>query len=353
MVMKKCVFLFVLLLVLVGCKQKDDNVIEIGAILPLTGYAASDGQICKEGLDLAVQEINMKQSKYLFKVVYEDNKSSAKDGLMAFKKLRSSGVKYFLGFGGQFLLSFIPDTKNQDMILFANGAPNREILTLSNRCFRIYTNAEIVTEKKLSFFRENNIKNIGILYLQNETFSRYARVLQEKFVKEGGKVSLMEGFDPDCRDFKSIINKIPQDSLECVYISGAGEGVGMFIHQLFTNPKTDNIPIVGEMSLGTSSNVDMIGEIKAPIYIIDNYMSPEFKQAYFESYNRTPNAYAVYAYITPYILYESFEQNGGITTPKVIYDYIRKSVFKTAAGSLSFDPTTGEPNLEMVINVLE
>lgn len=352
--MKRIAFLILVLsLVFVGCKQKESDVIKIGAILPLTGYAASDGQICKEGLELAIHEINNQQSKYTFKVIYEDNKSTPKDGLMAFKKLKSNGVHYFVGFGGQFLLSFIPETKNQDLILFANGAPNREILSLSNRCFRIYPNAEIVTKKKMSFFKEKEIKNVGIIYLQNETFSRYAKVFQEEFQKESGTISLMEGFDPDCRDFKNIINKIREEELECVYISGAGEGVGVFIHQLFSNPRTEHIPVVGEMSLATSTNIELIGEIKAPIYVIDNYMSPEFVETYSKTYKRSPNAYAVYAYVIPYLLYDSFEHNNGITSPEVIYDYINNNNFNTAAGTLSFDSNTREPNLEMIINVIE
>ncbi|MBR4792764.1 MAG: ABC transporter substrate-binding protein [Bacteroidaceae bacterium] len=346
-------FVITLLLIITGCKQKDTNLIEIGAILPLTGYGAADGQICKEGLDLAIKEINSQQSTYKFKAIYEDNKSSAKDGLMAFKKLRSNGVNYFVGFGGQFLLSFIPETKNQNLILFANGAPNREILSLSNRCFRIYPTAELVTEKKISLLKEKEMKKVGVIYLQNETFSRYAKVFQEAFLQENGIISIMEGFDPDCRDFKNIINKIREDEVDCIYISGAGEGVGVFIHQLFSNPQTEHIPVIGEMSLATSTNIDLIGEIKAPIYVVDNYMDSEFVNAYSESYKRSPNAYAVYAYIIPHLLYYSFEHNNGDISPEINYDYIYKNKFQTAAGSLSFDTITREPLLEMIINTIE
>ena len=100
--MRRTTFIILsVLLLFSSCQQKKD-IIEIGAIIPLTGWAAFTGQTCKEGLDLAIQDINNEQTDYTFKVIYEDCKSSPKDALMAYKKLRSSGIEYFVGFGGQF-----------------------------------------------------------------------------------------------------------------------------------------------------------------------------------------------------------------------------------------------------------
>ena len=133
---------------LTGCQgKKEDNVIKIGAILPLTGYAAFNGQTCKEGLELALSEIDSIKTNYKFDFRCEDSKSSVKDAQMAYKKLRSFGTNYFVAFGGQFLLGFAPETNNQDVVLFAEGTPNMNILSLTNRCFRVYPNVEMVTDK--------------------------------------------------------------------------------------------------------------------------------------------------------------------------------------------------------------
>ncbi len=352
--MKK-IFAFISILCLVlatSCKNKNEGTVKVGAILPMTGYAAFNGQTCKEGLELALGEIDSTKVDYKFKILYEDSKSSAKDGQMAYKKLRSMGVNYFVGFGGQFLLGFAPETNNQNVILFAEGTPNMNILSMTNRCFRVYPNVEMVTDKICEFFEEKGVKNAGVVYLQNEAYSMYGSSFKTKFENRGGTISLFEGYDPSERDFKNIVNKAINKGIQCIYVAGAGESTALFTRQLFTNPQTSSISVIGDMSLSTSSNLEVIGEIKAPLYIVDNYMTPEFVQKYQKTYGKTPNAFSVFAYATPYIMLEAFKATG-TTEAKTIYDYIRKTEFTTAAGKIYFDEKTCEPHLEMIISTIQ
>ena len=87
-----------------GCRTNKSDQVELGAIIPLTGYASSVGTLFQHGLELAVEELNHDSVGISFNVNLEDSKSSPKDALMAYRKLESMGVKYFLGFGGQFVL---------------------------------------------------------------------------------------------------------------------------------------------------------------------------------------------------------------------------------------------------------
>ncbi|RMD57361.1 MAG: hypothetical protein D6828_03820 [Nitrospirae bacterium] len=45
-----------------GCKKQEPETIKIGAILPLTGDAAQYGEWAKNGISLAVDEINAKKN---------------------------------------------------------------------------------------------------------------------------------------------------------------------------------------------------------------------------------------------------------------------------------------------------
>lgn len=353
--MKKVNFLLsltLLSLLAVSCKQTPSNVIEIGAILPLTGYGAANGQMCKNGLELAVNEINNSQKDFVFSLTYEDNKSSTKDGLMAYRKLYNAGFDYYVGFGGQYLLGFIPETNNKDIILFVNGTPNLNILSQTNRCFRVYPNIDMFTDKIIEFYNDNEIKNAGVVFLQNEAYTKYGESFREKFRKQGGVVSIYEGFEPNCRDFKNIINKVAKSGAQCIFVSGAGESTAMFTHQLFANPRTSHISVIGDMSLSTSSNIEIIGECKSPVYYIDNYMDSCFVESYKVKYQSNPNAYAVYAYAIPYVLLQACKEKKDISDVKAIYDYIKGTSFSTAAGQISFDSVTCEPNLEMTISII-
>lgn len=352
--MKRIVFVvLVFSLIFIGCKQKKSNEVEIGAILPLTGYFSFNGQCCKEGLDLAVQEINNSQSKYKFTIIYEDNHSLTKDGIMSYKKFHTQNIKYILGFGGQLQSGFISETNNQDLILFAHAANNTEFLSLSNRCLRFYPTTEIFAQIITNFWEKSSITNVGIVYLQNDAFTKLGEAVRSEFVAKGYKVSLFEGYDPNSRDYKDIVNKAANKDIQCIYIAGSSETAASFVHQLFSNPKTDNIAIIGEMSLASSSNRELIGEIKAPIYLVDNNISDSFLEKYKNTYNKTPNAYAAYAYANMYMLLEALDNVADISDAKSVYRYFRNNTFETVIGSVSFDNKTGEPNFELIINELK
>ena len=296
--MKRKILLIAMIasVVLYGCNQEESNEIEIGAILPLTGYFSLNGESCKEGLELALQELNDNHTKYQLKVTYEDNHSLTKDGLMAYKKLRAQNTKYILGFGGQLQSGFIAETNNQDLVLFAHAANNTEFMELTNRCLRFYPTTETFSKIITEFWEKSLITNVGIVYLQNDAFTKLGQAVCTEFKAKGYNVSLFEAYDPTSRDYKDIINKAIGKGIQCIYVAGRSETAASFVHQLFSNPKTSNISVIGEMSLSSSSNREIIGEIKAPIYLVDNMMSDEFLSSYSMKYNKTPNAYAAYAY---------------------------------------------------------
>ena len=347
---RKLLFIAMLAVIFAGCQQKKSNVIEIGAILPLTGYSASNGTLFNKGLELALEEINQDSSGILINMNLEDCKSSPKDGLMAYRKLESKGIKYYVGFGGQFVLGYSSETNNSDKVLFISAAPNQNILSLSNRTLRIFPNTEMVTDKIRDYAVSCNYSNVAIIYMQNEAYSMYYESALKKLKAAGINVVFVETYDPNCRDFRNIVNKLSQYKVDMIYSAGVGESSALLTKQLYNNSATSNIPIIGDMNFSTPDNLKIIGEVKSPLYCIDSYMDKTFVEKYTDKYNQSPNAYAVYGYIIPYILKEAVLALGTDVGGEAVYEYIRTHVFTTAAGEVSFDQTTGEPVLNIVVN---
>lgn len=347
---KVIIFLLAVTCLLSGCKQKTSSSIEIGAIIPLTGFSASNGVMFQQGIQLAVDEINAENGEVTFNVQYEDSKSSAKDANFAYRKLSSSGIKYYAGLGGQFILGFAPETKDSDKILFATAAPNSNLLTLTNRCFRLFPTIEMVTDKIRDYIVKNDYKKIAIVYMQIEAYSMYNESIQRKLAEVGREVVFVESYEPNTRDFKNIVNKLSAQNPDFVYAAGAGESAALFTKQLFNNPKTSHLPVIGDMNFSHPENLAIIGELKAPVSVVDNYMSPEFVSHYKEVYNQTPTAYSVYGYIIPYLLKSAFDALGIEASSTEVYDYIHNNVSTTAAGSISFDAVSSEPNLDLIVN---
>ena len=85
------------------------NEIRIGAVLPLTGASAWNGSMFKQGLDMAVNEINDMDLPFSFVIELEDSQSSAVEGPVAYSRLSSKGIKYFVAHGGQYIIGFAVD----------------------------------------------------------------------------------------------------------------------------------------------------------------------------------------------------------------------------------------------------
>lgn len=360
--MKKFALIFIgllccILIVFYTCRQKGEeinsNEIKIGAIIPLTGFSASNGILFKQGMELAINEINKDSSDICFSVQIEDCKSSPKDAYTAFRKLNSQNIQIFAGFGGQFVLGFAPETKDTDKILFASATPNSNLMTLTNRCFRLFPTAEMMTDRAVDFIIEKGFSKIAIVYMQLDSYSMYNELMQNKLIRANKEISFVESYDPNCRDFKNLVNKLSQADVDIIYSAGVGESSALFARQVFDNPKTSTIPIIGDMNFSNSENLKVIGKNTAPIYNIESYMNEKFSQNYYSAFNQSPNTYAVYGYIIPYLLKETYLKLGGTAKLDDIFNYIKNGEFDTAAGKLSFDSKTGEPNLTLIVKTTE
>lgn len=343
--------LLVCLFVLYSCKPKSENVINIGAILPLTGYAATNGQMSQRAIDLAIDSLN-KVSKVKYNVIYEDSKSLPKDAATCYKKLHAQGVKYLIGFGGATLYSFIPETNNKDEILFATATPNVGILELSNRCLRIYPNVPMVTGRILQFVQENEYKRVALLYIQNEVYAGYANIFKQQIESAGEKLCFYEGYDPSTTDYKNIINKLIVSKPDCIYLASTGESTGVVIRQIYTDGRLGSTPIVGDISLANSENIALIGEIKTPVYVVNGPIEKGFIELFRNKYGSTPNAFAAYSYSIPFMINQSYKELGDKSDIVTLYDYFIKNSFDSCIGSISFDKNSREPNLELIMENL-
>lgn len=350
--MKKIgLYLLIGLIAFQACKPKSDNVVNIGAILPLTGYAATNGQMSQRAIDLAIDSLNQ-TSKIKYKVIYEDSKSLPKDAATCYKKLHAQGVKYLIGFGGATLYSFIPETNNKEELLFATATPNVGILELSNRCLRVYPNVPMVTGRILDYVKENSYKNVALLYIQNEVYAGYANTFKKQIEETGQKLCFYEGYDPSTTDYKNIINKLLASKPDCIYLASTGESTGVVIRQIFTDGRMGNVPIFGDISLANSENVALIGEIKTPVYIVNGPISDDFNQLFKAKYGSTPNAFAAYSYAIPFMIDEALNKVGEEADIQQVYQHILSSSYNSVIGGISYDENTHEPVLDLIIEKL-
>ncbi len=283
-----------------------DEVIKIGAILPLSESGAIFADYIKSGIELKLDEINDQGKK--IEILYEDSKNIPSQGISAYRKLNNiNGVKIFIPAMSSIskaLVSFASDTTTLQLgtaVAFPNytsGYPN---------VFRFYPNSDNLTGVMAKYFLNNiNVENVGIVYV-NDEFGMASMSNFRKTIEGKKNVVISEPYEITQKDFKQTIEKLNNSNAGAVYLSGYGPAYISFIKQLKELQKKEFI-IMGDMTLGLPSTFEQIGNLMEGVYYVDGEMSEEFISKYEKKHGKKPSTYAGYAYDLLGIFYQAYKK---------------------------------------------
>lgn len=207
-----------------GCSRNgDEDVIRIGATLPLSGDAALWGQNTKKGIELALEEINSSGGVLgkKIEVVYEDTQALPRKGVDAYKKLTSidqvsaiiddsvSGVT----------LAMAPLAERDKVVILATGATSPEITNAGDYIFRIWNSDTYESEVATEYIYEQLKKeSVAILFINND----YGKGLERAFAKNlttlGGCISVSQAFSQGESNLRAQITKIKALNPDVIYL---------------------------------------------------------------------------------------------------------------------------------------
>ena len=164
-----------------------------------------------------------------------------------------------------------------------------------------------------------------------------------------GKEFKAQPFPPFIKD---IINKILQNHVDCVYVSGFGESYISFVKQFNNDPRTHNIILTGDMTFGLPDTKSKIGITSSVIHYADAIITSDFSKTYTNAYSESPNSYAAYTYTVPFLIQAALDNGCKLNNIDGIYKYITTTSFDSAMGSLCFT-CDGESNLQFSMKTLE
>lgn len=206
-----------------------EQVYKIGAILPLTGPAASFGQTNLRGIELAIKHLNQAGNGKRFELALEDSMSDPKSGVAAFKKLEQQGVKVIITSLSSVALALVPPADSAQILLFADVA-HPKVTDSSALVFRHSQTAEQEAKLLANYLSSEGIKTIGLLWVNDD----YGLTFQEAFQKNKGSITIssLENFEKTEMDFRNIVTKILSPKPEAVIVCGYGKPLGMAIKRL-------------------------------------------------------------------------------------------------------------------------
>lgn len=196
--------------------------IKIGFIGPLSGDAAAYGEPVKNGIELAVNEINSAGGVKgrQIQMIYEDGKCSGKDSASAAQKLVNiDKVKYIIGgiCSGE-AFGFSPITIKAKVFVIMPGASAPTLSGLSPYLVRNNPNDNFAGIS-LADFVAKSYKNAFTISEQTDFAKGIESVFLAQLQKNGQTNSGTQSYDSKTTDFRSILSKVKETNPDVVFIN--------------------------------------------------------------------------------------------------------------------------------------
>lgn len=331
-----------------SCTNKT-NVVKIGVVGPMTGAGAATADYWVNGLNLAIDQINAKENGTTYELVFEDCRSDAKEAVSCYKRLELQGIKYMIAVGGQFAMAIAPLTKEQDVLYFTTSDYNDAVLNATDCAFRAYPSANTLGKTAAEYlYNELGKKNVATVIINTVPNLLAGKAFVANFEALGGTVAFSDTYDIGQFDFKDMVAKMAQKTIDCVFYIGFGQSANAFTTQLYANPKFNDVVILGDVNMSTKDYLTSVENIPLDVYVADTKLSDEFEKIYNEKYGNPSNSIASCASIIPFIIDEARQNAENKNDLKSQLNYIRGREFSSPVGTIVFD-NTGNVQLPMQV----
>lgn len=353
--MKKLIAIILITLLCLSCGKKEDDVIKIGVIMPLTGPVAEPGKNALNGIELAVEKFN-KNNQQQIKLIVEDSKSNPAEGVSAINKLiTANNVKIVIGdLMSSVFLAIAPIAERNKIVSISPGASNPKVRDAGDYIFRNYTSDDFDGYVMANYlYKKMSKRFVAVFSVNNDYGLGVKNVFNKQFEKLGGKVVFNETYKQGETDFRSLLIKLNNLKTDVLYIVGNPTECGYLVKQL--KELGIHIPITGNLSF---ENYEFIGIAKGTFDSIifsslyfDNSSEKEnikeFVTEYKKRFNKIPDIASALGYDVANILQYVLIKND-YDVSKVKDALYKVKNFEGTTGYTSFDEK-GDVLKDMVI----
>ena len=345
---KAVVVLFVVMIagmMFTGCSKKTSDTIKIGGIFPLSGSVAVYGTECRNGVEMAINEINAAGgiNGKMLELVAEDDEGSPEKSVNAYKKLvtkdNCSIIIGSLTSGCTAAISSLAQA--QKVLLIAPAATQTDITDAGDYVFRACFIDPFQGTVGGKFALEDlGAKNAAVLYdVQNDYSIGLYENFKIAFEQGGGKVVAEESYSTGDKDFNAQLTKIKTTNPDVVYLPDYYGTVALIAKQL--RAQGINAPIVG--ADGWDGIIDNAGDEVLNGFYSNHYAADStdgkvvtFVNSYKAKYGSTPVSFAALGYDCVYLLKDAMgaAKSADSTTLK---DQLMKTNGAYVTGNLTFD----------------
>lgn len=380
--MKKSLgFLFASLLLLTACGgapsggnsstsaegNKAGDTIKIGVDMELSGNVSAYGNAEKEGITLAVEEIN-KAGGILGKdieIVEKDNKSENGEAASVAANLTtnekvvaiigpatSGAVKAAIPNVTKAGVPLVTPSGTDDSITTANGKVQEYVF---RSCFQDSFQGVI-----LANFAMDNLKADKTIILGDKS-SDYGVGLTKSYKDTyKGEIVKEENFVAGDKDFQAILTKIKNEDFDVLYIPGYYTEAGLIIKQ--AREMGIEQPIIGADGFGDENLVEIAGAKNVSNVYYTGHFSTQapatdkvepFIAAFQEKYGKQPSSFSALSYDAVYMIKQAIEDQDSADSAAITKGLASLKDFVGVTGTMSIDKDHNPEKPAVVLGLTE
>ncbi len=329
---------------LAGCSGD----IKVGALISETGVADTYGKRVKNGIELALAEINAENgvAGQPIEVVYRNDDSKPETGLaMVNELIEQEGVNMIIGaVTSAVTLAIAPVCEKKRVVLLSPTASSPKITDAGSYIYRNYPSDILEGTSMADFARDIGLGRVVIFAATDDFGLGLKEVFVQKYENRFREVVQVFNFDPgDEQVYDSMVEQTKALRPDGIYIIGYVNSTAALVSRL-------DAAGVDALIMGTGSITGEVVELagKAAEHLV--YPQPPFDvdssephiqgfvSSYRETYGEEPDTFAAHAYDAMKMLALALSRVEGSTHP----DNIRQGLdgitnFEGVSGNAGFD----------------
>ncbi|HET9525686.1 MAG TPA: ABC transporter substrate-binding protein [Pyrinomonadaceae bacterium] len=333
-----------------GGTNATDNTGEIivGYYGDLTGRTASFGTSTKNGVEMAVDEINKAggvMGRKVRVIIEDDQGEPNKAATVVSKLVNQDKVHAVLGeVASSNSLAAAPKAQEARVPMISPSSTNPNVTQVGDYIFRVCF-IDPFQGEVMAKFAANNLKakKAAILYDFNADYSRGLReFFTRSFTKLGGQIVAEQSYTQGDRDFSGQLTQIRAANPDVIYVPGYYGEVGVISNQ--SKQLGIRAPLLGGDGWDAEQLWQLGGASLNGNYISNHYSvddpSPairKFVADYQARYQAKPDALAALGYDSMRVLADAITRAGGTESAKLRDAIAQTRNFVGVTGSITID----------------
>lgn len=333
----------------------DGDTLSFGVIAPLTGPHALYGEAAKNGVNLALEEINEAggvkvgdKSYSLNAAVICDDKSDSTEAISAYNNCASYDILGIIGtYASSCTKAFANQAQSDGLIVITPQSTNASICKIGDYIFRACFSDDAQGPAMAEFIKDKlGAKKAAIIYGSNEDYCTGLYESISKYFDENGVDYVVYECNSTDTDFSAQVSKVVAEGCDAIAYPNYLDTAPMLVQQARAAGFTGGI--VGGDGWDGADTSGLEADFENTYYLnhLDFGDTDEKIQSFVKTYtdefgSESLCAAAALYYDSVYMLKQAIEESGS-TDPAVIKDALAAIDFTGVTGHVKFDEN-GDP----------